>query len=766
MYRRYSENIKQQIKMKNLYQMKRQILTFGIAIAVTLFFFSGLHAQKPATSAGFNYSSFTTEKKTVTSELQSLTDKQFYAHPEYGVLPYNAPCTDCIELLQKRDETHRYFVKQGTNGKEFYAQTSYSHLNYRDANGALRTIDKRIKTTEQQGIYTADHQYTPVKLNMPEKYSSILNAGKEFQFNRNVSIFIMHQDGSTTSLGEPDWSNYTAGDDGAVVHNLYPGIDLEMQVGNGHIESFYRLNKPLYLSDGWLVIRDNMKVPQELVYDFSYSEKLENNFYEGTLFINDKAGTHYFYIGAPAAYDENNEHDNAINLNYQIADNGVYDLYVPIEWMNDAKRSYPLVIDPFVSAISEVPQASITGSGYNATCFQNGCSYHLNVEVPAACCVYDLHYSFNYRALGSCNLGQAAWDLTYDTCKSPTPKGAWHTCTVPIPGLCILQDLSCYYDRRLDGTWLEDMKECIPPPQCNPYSMPFTLNFYRCVAPGSGDGCGFSCITADTPWDMTVYGKTLSIDSVHTSTSSTEICMGDSVTLTASTKICAPPAPIYVSWYPGGLTGDPVNVSPTTTTTYTVIATNCAGADSAQATVLITVSPNDNPGFVISQDSVCANTPIAISGLGAAPATSYNWTLTGGTPATVNSVQNFNVSYANAGNYNVIFNWTSPNSGCVFNDTQQVTIESCVGIFESYLSNLVSLYPNPANNQLTLSSSFIHANEAVTVSITNLLGEIMREEKKKWSNETNINISTLPAGMYFLQMKTESAIDTKRFIKE
>ena len=49
----------------------------------------------------------------------------------------------------------------------------------------------------------------------------------------------------------------------------------------------------------------------------------------------------YFFIGAPAAYDENNQIEDAINLNYQITDNGAYDLYVPISWMNDAKRSYP-----------------------------------------------------------------------------------------------------------------------------------------------------------------------------------------------------------------------------------------------------------------------------------------------------------------------------------------------------------------------------------------------------------------------------------------
>ena len=83
-----------------------------------------------------------------------------------------------------------------------------------------------------------------------------------------------------------------------------------------------------------------MKLPDGHIYDYSHSEKFENDYYAGTLYINNADGTHCFSINAPTAYDENNEIDNTANLNYQVADNGVYDLYVPINWMNDAKRSY------------------------------------------------------------------------------------------------------------------------------------------------------------------------------------------------------------------------------------------------------------------------------------------------------------------------------------------------------------------------------------------------------------------------------------------
>ena len=48
----------------------------------------------------------------------------------------------------------------------------------------------------------------------------------------------------------------------------------------------------------------------------------------------------------------------------------------------------------------------------------------------------------------------------------------------------------------------------------------------------------------------------------------------------------------------------------------------------------------------------------------------------------------------------------------------------------------------------------------------NMLGEIVQEEKLKWSNDININIKNLCAGIYFLQLKSESGSVVKKFVKE
>ncbi len=643
-------------------------------LTISLFFINQTRAQEGTRATNYNFTSFSTQKRAITPELESLTNKEFKSHPEYGILPYNAPCTDCIELLQKRDESHRYFVKRGTKGKTFYAQSSYGDQSFYDAEGVLRTIDPHLKPTGLTGVYKSLNQPSPVTINIPEKFTSLLNAGKELLINRNVSIYIKHTDGSVTPLGNPDWSDYTAGDDGIMVHNFYPGIDLELLTGRGSIETFYRINKPLKLSDGYLVIEDNMRIPQGFQYDYSYSEKTANG-YTGTVFINDPAGNRYFYIDKSAAFDENNENDPKLELAYEISNSGAFHLYVPIDWMNNPSRSYPIIVDPLISVISTLPKPQITGSGYNVNCFQNGCSYNLDVAVPAATVVYDILFSFNYRTSPGCNLSAGAWDMTVGTCRSPYAAGTFHTCQIALAGLCIQQGTSCWAGPT------ENIKNCVPASQCLPYYMPFTLNFYRCTSPGAG--CGFSCIFADTPWDMTVKGYYVTVNPSAT-TSSVSVCQGDSVNLTAVADSGV--APYTYKWYgdPGGnvLTGSTVRVSPPTTTTYTVTARDCAGiidtlTDSATVTCLVTVIPNNKPGFTISQNPACPNNAVTMTGLGAGAPTDYDWLLPGSNLGVQNDMQVVNgVTYATAGTYNVILNYA--NGTCVFPDTQQLTVTNTI----------------------------------------------------------------------------------------
>jgi YVTN family beta-propeller protein len=88
---------------------------------------------------------------------------------------------------------------------------------------------------------------------------------------------------------------------------------------------------------------------------------------------------------------------------------------------------------------------------------------------------------------------------------------------------------------------------------------------------------------------------------------------------------------------------------------------------------------------------------------------------------------------------------------------------SGVGIEEMSSKNIFRLFPNPATTSITLVSQL--QGQAV-VEISDLQGQLI-ETLATNGNKTNVDISSLPCGMYFIRMKTEQgrmAVD--KFIKE
>ncbi|PCJ00449.1 MAG: hypothetical protein COB15_02775 [Flavobacteriales bacterium] len=75
-------------------------------------------------------------------------------------------------------------------------------------------------------------------------------------------------------------------------------------------------------------------------------------------------------------------------------------------------------------------------------------------------------------------------------------------------------------------------------------------------------------------------------------------------------------------------------------------------------------------------------------------------------------------------------------------------------------SSNISLYPNPSSNQLTIISSQLNIDE---ISIINITGKTI---KTITNNSNLINVSDLSKGIYFLQIKSNDRVITKKFIKE
>lgn len=123
------------------------------------------------------------------------------------------------------------------------------------------------------------------------------------------------------------------------------------------------------------------------------------------------------------------------------------------------------------------------------------------------------------------------------------------------------------------------------------------------------DGCPSANTAVST---VTVFARPV----VAISTSSNALCSGASVTLSASN------ASSY-TWNPGGLVGATVAVSPTTSTTYSLVGTSTAGCSSTNAPVqVITVHNRPLLSTTTASLVICAgnNTVFTVSG-----ANTYTW---------------------------------------------------------------------------------------------------------------------------------------------
>jgi hypothetical protein len=85
-----------------------------------------------------------------------------------------------------------------------------------------------------------------------------------------------------------------------------------------------------------------------------------------------------------------------------------------------------------------------------------------------------------------------------------------------------------------------------------------------------------------------------------------------------------------------------------------------------------------------------------------------------------------------------------------------------VGIVE-LLSTDVNIHPNPTQDWITVS---LEEGTATSVSIRNSLGQLLLSDKKPSTNQVELDLSSYPTGIYFLQLEVDGQVITKKVVKE
>ncbi len=146
------------------------------------------------------------------------------------------------------------------------------------------------------------------------------------------------------------------------------------------------------------------------------------------------------------------------------------------------------------------------------------------------------------------------------------------------------------------------------------------------------------------------------------SVNSATICSGVFTTLTATTSAASP---IYL-WSPGGATSASINVSPGSTTTYTVMVTDgitgCTNSGSGTVTV------NPLPTVSVNSATICSGVSTTLTATTSAASPIYLWSPGGATSASIN------VSPGSTTTYTVTV--TDGTTGCANSSSGTVTVNA------------------------------------------------------------------------------------------
>ena len=127
----------------------------------------------------------------------------------------------------------------------------------------------------------------------------------------------------------------------------------------------------------------------------------------------------------------------------------------------------------------------------------------------------------------------------------------------------------------------------------------------------------------------------------------------------------------------------------------------------------------------------------------------------------------FYPSIAGPGAHVVTYIYTN-GFGCTDSAQRTITVTNCTGIEEGLVAVSAQVYPNPNNGDFTLSID-LNTTQNVSLTMSNALGQVIYQSEQKLAEGTSkliLSIKDQQAGIYFMQVKTDTGLTVKRIILE
>ncbi len=230
--------------------------------------------------------------------------------------------------------------------------------------------------------------------------------------------------------------------------------------------------------------------------------------------------------------------------------------------------------------------------------------------------------------------------------------------------------------------------------------------------------------------------------------SSTEVCAGETVIITASG------ADEFV-WSGGIANNQPF--TPTETATYTVIGTTNGCSDTAEITITVLPSPEVSVDLDINEEICDDAAPFALTG-GNPPGGEY-------TGAGVSGGM-FDPAAAGEGVHVITYTFVHAN-GCSNFAVDSIIVADCTNVHDAILQN-VEVYPNPFDRFVDIKWDQLPGAKA-EIRLVDVLGRTLKyvdlNDQQVALGSFRLELESLPAGTFILELRSGDSVFRKTMIK-
>jgi hypothetical protein len=125
----------------------------------------------------------------------------------------------------------------------------------------------------------------------------------------------------------------------------------------------------------------------------------------------------------------------------------------------------------------------------------------------------------------------------------------------------------------------------------------------------------------------------------------------------------------------------------------------------------------------------------------------------------------FDPAVSGIGVFSITYSYTDGN-GCQNSFSQNINVQSCIGVEEYGFGENIQIYPNPTSGMFSISASNATFSE-LQISVTDIQGKVIfSETDNNISPDYNkqINLEELAKGIYYIRLSNGTEMSIRKLI--